>query len=452
MILREISDLKTPIEETWAKLDYKNLELKNKLTEIINKKKLIHNFDEDIDEAVLHSLKYYDNLNAFVIFGMNKNDSYKYYLNHFKDEYILFGIKTMEFKKENFKKLMYQLSFLRTINNKFLEKYEPNMIQINILFVCQKDLNKNYPTTDVVNDNFYIYLPHTKEEKSISSSIFFCKNSLKIIDIQCLEHFLKKESDKSKRMFLKYRTWLLSSISIHNQSQFMLFSSVILYIIGHRQMNDLDLYIHTIPPDVIDTVTQLDKSEEYKFIEFQIKNTERWPQYWNIWLDEWAQKCGAKYFEEILGNPKYHFYFLGVKIISLECDVERRLARNRPRAVADLIALRKRYLYTVSIPDIPKISYKFVKTDGLSEIEILSFITKGGELNEKNKEIKIPFDTNIQKFLDTIVFALQTSYRIKMTVEDVKREISGQLCIRSPDTNSEVIPKKSIKITIVKKK
>ena len=88
MIIRNLEDLLKPISETWKNLDYKNLILKNKMNLIIRNKKLIHNFDEDIDECILHALRnYYENLNAFVIFGKNKNEAYKYYLNNFKEEY-----------------------------------------------------------------------------------------------------------------------------------------------------------------------------------------------------------------------------------------------------------------------------------------------------------------------------------------------------------------------------
>ena len=68
MILTKLEELSIPIEELWSKLDYKNIELKNKINIIMRNKKLIHQFDEDIDETVLHALKYYDNLNIFVIF------------------------------------------------------------------------------------------------------------------------------------------------------------------------------------------------------------------------------------------------------------------------------------------------------------------------------------------------------------------------------------------------
>ena len=442
MILTKLEDLHTPIEESWSKLDYKNIELKNKINIITRNKKLIHEFDEDIDETVLHALKYYDNLNIFVIFGKSKNDSYKYYLNHFKDDYILYGLKHIEQKKQHLHKILYQLIFPRTIINtkedlydycktKYppIHKFDENF-DISILFVCKRNLEKKYPCNDIVGSDHFIYIPNTKEEKWNTSSLFFCNNSLKFIELQSFEHYIKRESDKSKKMFLKYRNWLLKSIDFKHHCQFMLFSSIVLYLIGHRQMNDLDLYVHTIPSEIVEKLNELHDStihgDDYSFLEFQIKGTEKWPVYWNTWLDIWARQSGAKYFEEILGNPKYHFYFLGVKIISLDCDIVRRLMRNRPRAYADLIAFRKRYAYNIKIPAIPKISYSYELSIDKTTEEIDAIIAKGGILNETNKEFKISYETNMSKFLNTISYSLRESYRMNMSVEEILKDLNMQ--------------------------
>jgi len=443
MILTKLEDISIPVEKSWSKLDYKNIELKNKINIITRNKKLIHEFDEDIDETILHALKYYDNLNIFVLFGKSKNDSYKYYLNHFKDDYILYGLKHNIHRKQYIHKILYQLIFPRTIIKTKEDLYDycktkyPSIHQfdesfdISILLVCKRNLEKKYPCNDIVGEDYFIYIPNTKEEKWNSSSLFFCNNSLKFVELQSFEHYIKRESEKSKKMFLKYRSWLLNSVDFKNHCQFMLFSSVVLYLIGHRQMNDLDLYVHTVPSEIVEKLNGLHDNnmhgDAYSFLEFQIKGTEKWPTYWNTWLDIWARQSGAKYFEEILGNPKYHFYFLGVKIISLECDIVRRLMRNRPRAYADLIAFRKRYAYNIKIPEVPKIYYSYESIIGKTSQEINAIIANGkGVLDEKNKEIKISHETNISKFLNTISYSLREAYRMNMSVEEILKDLNMQ--------------------------
>jgi len=389
-------------------------------------------------------------------------------LDNFSENYSLYGIKYLNLNKSIILKIMYQLLFPRNIfktkidlinyisdKYKFLSEYNDENIDITILFICKRNLHIKYPNNDINNDTFCIYIPNTKEEITHCVSVFFSETTLRFLELQSFDYFLTKDSDKSKKMFLKYRKWLNNNIDPIYHSQFMCFSSIVLYLLGHRSMNDLDLYIHTVPKEIEEKLEEL-KMNQYNYIEYKVKNTENWPNHWNEWLDQWAQKCGAKYFEEILGNPKYHFYFLGIKIISLDCDIIRRIQRNRPRAVADLIALRKRYPIKIDIPKINEISYNYIKINDKNETEIKDLIDKGGVLNEKNREICVEYNTDITKFINTVIYALHTRYNMVFSKEDIKKEL------KIYDKNDDLLNdrkvlnltnniKKSIKINIKKK-
>ena len=462
MIFEKFEDIIVSTEEIWKNLNYKNIEAKNKLNLIVNNKKLIHQFDDDIDNSILYALKYYDNLNLFVLFGKNKNEGFKYYQNNYKNDYHLYGIKCIKLKSTLITKIMYQLLFGRMIiknkqditnflkeNCPFIYSFDKEFLDITILLICKKNLNKKYPNDDINNENFYIYIPNTKETIWNCASLFFCNSSLNFLEKQNFDYFLTKDMEKSKKMFLKYRKWLNNNVDYKYQSQFMLFSSIVLYLLGHRAINDIDLYIHTIPHEIFEKTDELKNNEEYKFVEYNIKNTDMWPNYWDTWLDLWANKCGAKYFEDILGNPKHHFYFLGVKIISLECDIVRRLERNRPRAVADLIALRKRYYFKIDIPPIPEKLIKYVSTKNKTEEEISQLIKEGGIINEKNQEISIEYDSDIDKFIGTIIYALQLRYKMVFTIDEIKRELN--MYSDKKINNTDISCGKKIKIVIKRK-
>jgi hypothetical protein len=437
MILKKFDDIFLPIIGVWDKISYKNIDAKNKLNIILNNRKLIHKFDSDIDDAFLHAIcHYYENINIFCIFGKNKEDSYKYYVENYSNDYALYGIKSIKIKSSLIIKVLYQLLFSRMIIKSkndfcdylkheypFLYNYQGTLIDITILVVCKKDLNKKYPNTDIKKSDFCIFIPNTKESIWNSACLFFSESSIQFLEKQNLDYFLTKDMDKSKKYFLKYRDWLNENVDETNMSQFMLYSSSVLYLLGHRNINDVDLYIHNIPNELIEKTKEL-KNEEYKFIEYHIKNTELWPKYWDTWLDEWAKLCGAKYFEEILGNPKYHFYFLGVKIISLECDIVRRIKRNRPRAIADLISLRKRYHLNIDIPSIPEKSLKYESSTDKSDEEIRDLVNKGAVLNKGNSEIVIEYNTDIDKFINTVIYALKLNYKMDFTIDDIKRELN----------------------------
>lgn len=463
MIFSKFEDLTIPINEIYKNLNYKDIGTQNKINEIIQKKKLIHVFDEDIDDFILYSLNYYDNLNNFVIFGYNKNQAYKYYEDNFKSDYSLYGIKHINVSSKMIIKIMYQLLFSRMIihtkhdilnyiqeNSLYLNGYCKESIDITVLVVCKKDLNKKYPSNDINMIDNYIYIPNTKESIWNTACVFFSKSTLDFLEKQNFDYFLTKDMETSKKMFLKYRSWLNDNINGKDQMQFMLYSSIVLYLIGNRSMNDLDLYIHTISNDIIELLNEFKTNNKYSYIEYNIKGTEKWPTYWDIWLDEWARKCGAKYFEEILGNPRYHFYFLGVKIISLECDIVRRLERKRPRAIADLIALRKRYPIQINIPPISNKKITYIHIKDKSQEEIQEYIDKGAKPSNVNDELMIEEDNDIEKTINTIINALNVRYKMTFTEIDIKRELNMDIGLNEQFNNIN-IEKKKIKMIIKKK-
>lgn len=479
MILKKFDDISDAVQTVYRNLNYKNIACNDKANIIRANRTLVHVFDDDIDQIMLHAINMYDNLNAFVIFGKNKNSAYKYYQTELSNDYSIYGIKYLEIKVENIIKILYQLLFPRIIiKNKlhfmdvikeqyrFIWNYITNEkaniydMDVTVLILCKRDIKKKYPSHDIVNDKYVVYIPNTKDEIQHTTGVFFCSGTLRFTEIQNFDFFLTKENIESKNMFLKFRNWVFENVEPNMQSQFMLYSSVVLYLIGHRSMNDIDIYIHTIPEELqLKIGTLLEDDEFGEVFDISIKNpidSKRWPLYWDTWLDIWAQKCGAKYFEEILANPRYHFYFLGIKVISLDCDVIRRLERGRPRAYADLISLRKRYGYRVSIPEVPDKMTTYYPLSEISDDERRDYIEKGGILNELQKEIEMIIPTDINKFINTIIYALQTRYRMKFTDNEIRKELNMRIINVEPmastsSNNSNINIQKKIKIHVKKK-
>ena len=61
-----------------------------------------------------------------------------------------------------------------------------------------------------------------------------------------IENLIINNQDKSFGYLKKYRKWLYLNIDIRDHHLFMLFSSVILYVYGLRECNDLDLYVDAL--------------------------------------------------------------------------------------------------------------------------------------------------------------------------------------------------------------
>jgi len=463
MIFRELSDLVQPTLRKWDALKFHNNETKSRMNLAIANKKIIVEYNHAIDEMLFNAIITYENLNSFIVFGKNKVDAYHLYTALFKNDYILYGIKEQEMLKSDIIKLMYQLIFPRMIIKskddliKYIEEKYPfihsfgsdQTIIFSSLFVCKRSINENFPLKDVSLNDHVVYIPKNIEEKIIASSLMYNQTSIDFIKLQNFDYFLTRENERSKKMFLKYKNWLCNNIPIETRHSFMLFSSIVLYLIGNREINDLDLYIDNIDELTREKINEFSENEVFKYIEYSVKGDEkRWPKYWNTWLDEWARKSGAKYFEEVLSSHKFHFYFLGIKIISLNCDIQRRISRNRPRATADLIALRKRYLIPkfprIPAPEKTKIEYMAVDDKSEEEIKEILEENKNMTYDSTNKEIKVEVENDINRFLETVSWALRERYKMIFSLNEVRQELN------MPIIGEDVEKRKVVKITVKK--
>ena len=432
MKLTKKAELFQPIRDIWENLDYKDISTYDELNLLLNENKIITKFNSKIDNGLFHSITNFNNMNICLCFGLDKNQSYDYYLQNLKDNYSLYGIKSLEMKEELIIKLIYQLYYFRTsfqtkesleeyINDKLNYLFEvSDNIPLNILIMVSKK-----PELKIINESVQdkvIYMPLNSNEKYIATSLFFCNKSIDFLKLQDLDKYFSKDFNDSKINFEKYETFLRTNIDIKHRSSFMLYSSVVLYLLGARKANDIDLYIHNVPSDIQDKL-KIFKESEFDFIDYSIKGTEKWPIHWDVWLDEWAKLANAKYFEEILGNDKYHFYFLGVKIISLECDIVRRIKRMRPAAMADLTILKERYSIPISIPSIPNTIIKYVKMEELTEKEIKNYQEKNIPYDEKLREYSIETKNDKTRFTNIMNNYLKERYNYESATKTIKIKI-----------------------------
>jgi len=246
-----------------------------------------------------------------------------------------------------------------------------------------------------------------------TARLYLNKNSIDFLEKQNLDNFTKPAMKKSRVMFATFRKWLFSNCSIIEQENFILFSGSILYCLGIRKINDLDLYISN-KSAFIDIF--IDKA--FPFIDSTIKNTPLWKPHWNNWEKEWLSKVGEETFEDIMTNDEHHFYFLGVKFMTLQCDLYRRQKRNRPKSFCDLIKINN--IIRINIPKIPTTKKIFVKTNDPDSIEDKGENwTYDKELGELT--ILKPIDRN--DFINTMIKYFKYSYDEEWTVEMINNHL-----------------------------
>jgi len=318
----------------------------------------------DIDEDSV--LGYLDNIDAKLFFKKKIYLSYKGLCNLlyqlYADTNQITCMKDLESKiSDNFDGWI-SVYFFENTKHEFEE-----LIRFSISQMIEDDKDKG-----CINVSFYFY--QTIE----FASIYLFKNSLDFLEIQNIEKFMSSQMKKSRIMLATFRNWINKCVPLNEKGNYLLFSSVILYTFGLRGMNDLDLYIKcTSNPNDNELINKyfLNNNTKFCFIDATIKNTKLWYVYANDWEKNWLNLVGVNTFEEIVDNPKYHYYFLGLKIMTLDVDIHRRIKRDRPKAMADLILIKENQLIEFEMPSIPDKMYKYFKLDDKDK-------NKNGEFNK----------------------------------------------------------------------
>jgi hypothetical protein len=433
------ANLFDPIRDVWEKIQYKNINTFNELNQIIQENKIITQFNSNVNMGLFHALTQYENMNVCLCIGKTKQDSYDYYKQYLLNDYSLYGIKSFTFSYIMMIKIFYQILYFQKINQdkdhekedehskntlhqleneSYIMSYlqenfrnisENSNTQLQVLILVSKKTKLVVHNKFGVSHHYEgIIMPHDVNEKYMLCGLFLCDQSLKFLEKQNLTSFFSFM--KSRMMFETFECFIRKNIPIEYRHSFMVNSSSLLYLLGAREANDIDCYIHTIPEDLVSVVNCQHESGELDFLDYNIKNTEIWPCYWNKWLDIWASSCGARYFEEILACDHYHFYFLGIKLISLECDIQRRLKRLRPASFADLMMLKERFHVNITMPSIPEKENVYRKRDNLSIDKIVDYEKRGIPYDESTSEFILEKDIDLHKFKGTINHYLRERY------------------------------------------
>lgn len=454
MLIKKGIDLLNGIKNNYSDLKCKDnltyIYLKNKLGD--SKPNVITTFNQEEDELFLNAFRIYSNINTLILFNKDKKCAFHdFYKEKYKNDYILYGIKEIELSKSNVIKAFYQLLYYRHqtnyINdymnylNSYIEyfsdfnKFEDNqMIKISILIVVSRNNNINfYNLNEEANHDYLAYVPKNEKEQWICASLFFNQNSLDFLEKQQLHHYLKFDNIDYWNKMNDFLSKIHKYVPVNQRHRTLFYSSTLLYFIGHRPNNDFDFMIfcdekndsfHQMLREFELHENNLHKDENSKGIyDFSYINTNDkalkrgyYEDYYDLWAQTYGQthSTGVRKWEEIYAFGKHHMYYLGIKSTILSQDIIRRQMRNRPRGIADLIALRIRYKMKINIPKPPKTKKVFHKVKDLSLERKAELLRKGGVISDTYgfEEIIVEEPCDQDKFVNTILWALHKRYKI----------------------------------------
>jgi hypothetical protein len=341
----------------------------------------LYDFDYELDEILLQYSKCIPNMSLLVTWPVcDINDITK---THFYTELTKNGnvhaIKEIVVTQKQLQGIIYQVYYNKSVFKQFdaiKSKAERCSNKSNRIFIIlyvandkrsitgtgapfkvqlRKMLKDNGSRKDL-KDNLYLHITDNQTEVSELAQLFCNKNSMRLLQYQRLDRLTKMDFWRSLTFLMTFKSWLYSLIQPIDHIRFLLFSSVVLYTLGLRNMNDTDLIVHYLPVDektktkrffeLIETYFENEKTK-FPFVVdgVSMKNHNGWfvggeKEYLIEWFEkDWPALINASSMDDIILNPRFHYYFFGIKIISIEGDAKRRMHRGRPAAYADLIAM-----------------------------------------------------------------------------------------------------------------
>jgi hypothetical protein len=237
----------------------------------------------------------------------------------------------------------------------------------------------------------YIHVNDTFNEAIDYAPLFLNKNTIKFMNRAQLWRTMNFID--GIKLFKKFKNFITELPQLE-QSKFIIAHSAVLFTYGVRNMNDID---GTVMENVNITTEQKKKIMTY-FFDMKIKPEEDIDTAWSFqfWNDK-AKLIGAKDFNEMACNPKYYYYFMGIKFIKLKYEIILRSARSRPAQLTDLLVINKMF----------NLSYK---------IEIPEKIK---HFNREKQETEITI-INSKDYKKTMQHYLKTRYYIDLTIDQLE--------------------------------
>ncbi len=239
------------------------------------------------------------------------------------------------------------------------------------------------------------------------------------------DSFLKIETYR-KTNYLNINFTILNSLILLGGSS--------LYFYGIRPVEDLDgvclNYKNITPKDNQDNYSQqinkicklyADENSKIDFIDFGITNTSYWRDSWGKHNDELANGFGIDKFDDICWNPKYHFYFRGIKSYNLNFEFLRKLQRcsykNREEITeGSWKTLSKDYTDFIMINKLePEIIKDFIYISDKNKLTVTEFV-----INLYPKLKTLPFDDRIIKYIQSYLVSKYGPYKVSLTDDYIK--------------------------------
>ncbi len=307
--------------------------------------------------------KIYNKYPAFIDIINNSDDIYIEFLYLHLNENICLKITNNNINNGKYlKKIIispknnYINSLLKIYNSQLYDD-EKNILDKN------KDFNvyfyyKEYPNKE--NDKRYFFY---KNRRDFLTPCFLNNNTIKFLELVNIDNY-DDYKNKNKLFFITLAS-IRKYVKTIERLGVMVDGSATLSIHNVRNMKDLDLVIfhpRYYEPSIRHNLINMHK--QLKFIDPYFYNFLSWKGEEKHVLDKQVKTItnnNTTDFNYVVFDPKFTYYFFGIKIISLDYNLKYRAMRNYPKNIADLIITK--YKLNIDVPKIKKLEDKINAND-----------------------------------------------------------------------------------------
>lgn len=192
-----------------------------------------------------------------------------------------------------------------------------------------------------INDYFYQTIEY--------SQIVLNDNSLKLLDKQNCRVYGQSEFLLSNLKLQTLRNIVYSNMSLLEIDRFIIMGGLTLYAYGVRAFNDVDCIVIDNEPNAshqLEKITEQffsNKSTKIGFLDGALQGSK-------FWRDSWVEKdqpifdfLGIGDYKNLTLDPANFFYFQGLKVVSLDFEMIRKLIRNRTQDHVDFLMMSLLY-------------------------------------------------------------------------------------------------------------
>jgi hypothetical protein len=288
----------------------------------------------ELDDLILQYIKCRPNVHLIFLFNeiskhVEKISNELYY------EYPIYYLKEIKLNDIAYNKLLYNIYEDKPLTKRINNFKINNINKIGIIWIDNIDENK----FKKFNNRIIEYINKILNDKINNDNIYITKYFYQMIELS--QVILNKNSlimlsygkinlyDKSFLLFNTFRHWCYSNFSLLDMTRLIIYGSLLLYCIGIRDINNINGLLIPLKNKnqtelELEELINFNLTHKIPFIDLSIENSKYRPKKYNDEIKNFIKQFNTS-FSEITIDPKYHWYYRGIKLYSFDFEIQKKI-------------------------------------------------------------------------------------------------------------------------------